>query len=36
MGKVKLPDFIVKLPDGPHKWDEIRHYKNKLKKEGAG
>lgn len=30
--KVKLPAYIEILQDGPHKRDEIRHYKKELKK----
>ena len=32
MGKLVLPIFIALLPDGPHKRDEIRHYKKLLRK----
>ena len=34
MSKVKLPARIEELPDGPHKRDEIRHYKKLIKKGG--
>lgn len=30
--KVKLPESIEKLKDGPHKRDMIRHYKKELRK----
>lgn len=32
MSKVKLPAFIEEIPSGPHKRDEIRHYKKLLRK----
>lgn len=30
--RVKLPVYIERLKDGPHKRDLIRHYKKELKK----
>lgn len=30
--KIKLPLYIESLKDGPHKRDEIKHYKKELKK----
>lgn len=30
--KIKLPAYIEELPNGPHKRDEIRHYKKELRK----
>lgn len=35
MSKVKLPKEIEDLPNGPHKSDEIRHYKKLIKKGDA-
>lgn len=35
MSKLKLPNGIEELSDGPHKRDEIRHYKRLLRKGGA-
>lgn len=32
MSKMKLPNGIEGLPNGPHKRDEIRHYKKLLRK----
>lgn len=32
MSKMKLPAHMEDLPDGPHKRDEIRHYKKLLRK----
>ena len=29
---VKLPDYIKKLEDGPHKRDIIKHFKKMMKK----
>lgn len=34
MSKVKLPKEIEELPNGPHKWDMIRHYKKIRRKYG--
>ena len=31
--KIKLPEYIEKLKDGPHKRDLIRNYKKRLKKD---
>lgn len=33
--RVKLPDNIESMKNGPHKRDEIRHYKKLIKKGGA-
>lgn len=33
MGKIRLPEWIVELPDGPHKKDTIRHFKRERRKE---
>lgn len=33
MSKLKLPNNIEGLPDGPHKRDEIKHYKKLIRKE---
>ena len=30
--RVKLPAYIERLKEGPHKRDMIRHYKKELKK----
>lgn len=35
MGKLVLPIFVASLTDGPHKRDEIRHYKKLIKKGGT-
>lgn len=35
MSKLELPNGIEELPDGPHKRDEIRHYKKLIKKGGV-
>ena len=32
MSKVKLPKELEDLPNGPHKRDEIKHYKKQLRK----
>lgn len=32
MSNLKLPNGIEDLPDGPHKRDEIRHYKKLIRK----
>lgn len=32
MSKVKPPAFLEEMPNGPHKRDEIRHYKRLIKK----
>lgn len=32
MSRVRLPAFLEEMPDGPHKRDEIRHYKKLLKR----
>lgn len=34
--RVKLPDYIEELDDGPHKKDMIRHYKKLLRKKKGG
>lgn len=32
MSRVRLPVSIEEMPSGPHKRDEIRHYKKLLRK----
>lgn len=32
--KLKLPNYIEMLKDGPHKRDTIRHYKKMRRKNG--
>lgn len=32
MGKYLLPQELEEMPNGPHKRDEIRHYKKLLRK----
>lgn len=33
--KLKLPQYIKELKDGPHKRDMIRHYKKMLRRQNG-
>ena len=34
--KLKLPEYIKELKDGPHKRDVIRNYKKKIRRKYNG
>lgn len=33
--KLKLPAYIEEMKEGPHKRDEIKHYKKELRKNAS-